>query len=181
MSEKVILVNKFDQNIGEMNKMEAHKKGLLHRAISVFIFNDKGDFLLQRRAQNKYHSPGLWSNTACTHPRLNESPYNAAKRRLEEEMGMKTNINFKFKFIYKALLDRNLIEHELDHVYCGFSNEIPKYNPQEVCDFKFISKKELELSLNENPSIYTEWFKICYKRVIESLKINKQKEQVNAF
>ena len=99
MIEHVILVDKLDQEIGLMEKIEAHKKGLLHRAISVFIFNDKEELLIQRRALGKYHSPGLWSNAACTHPRLNESPLKAAQRRLEEEMGIKTELSFKFKFI----------------------------------------------------------------------------------
>lgn len=173
MIEHVILVDKLDQEIGLMEKIEAHKKGLLHRAISVFIFNDKEELLIQRRALGKYHSPGLWSNAACTHPRLNESPLKAAQRRLEEEMGIKTELSFKFKLIYKAFLDSNLIEHELDYVFCGYSNKIPKINTDEVCDYRYINKQNLELELKKSPEIYTKWFKICYKQALKNLEQKK--------
>tara|TARA_B110000977_G_scaffold30131_1_gene39489 strand:- start:1320 stop:1862 length:543 start_codon:yes stop_codon:yes gene_type:complete len=180
MSEKVVLVDKFDNEIGIMEKMEAHQKGLLHRAISVFIFNSYGQMLIQRRALEKYHSPGKWSNAACTHPRLNEAPVEAAKRRLKEEMGMTTEINFGFKFIYKADLDQKLIEHELDHVFMGFSNDIPEYNAKEVCDFKYVSKGDLENDLEKNPNSYSAWFKLCYKKAFKSVnKLENQKLDVH--
>ena len=123
MKDQVILVNPEDNPIGYMEKIEAHQKGLLHRAISVFIFNEKKEMLIQRRALSKYHTPGIWSNTACSHPRKNETTMEAADRRLFEEMGLKTTLNYGFKFLYKAEFNNGLIEHELDHVFFGFSNE----------------------------------------------------------
>jgi isopentenyl-diphosphate delta-isomerase len=180
MSEKVVLVDKFDNKIGVMEKMEVHQKGLLHRAISVFIFNSYGQMLIQRRALEKYHSPGKWSNTACTHPRPNEAPIEAAKRRLKEEMGMTTEISFSFKFTYKANLDQKLIEYELDHVFMGFSNDIPEYNTKEVCDFKYISKEDLENDLEKNPNSYSAWFKLCYKKTFKSVnKLENKKLDVH--
>ena len=119
--EKVILVDKNDRQVGLMEKQEAHIKGLLHIAFSIFIFNTKNELLLQKRATQKYHSGGLWTNTCCSHPRENESTIDAAYRRLNEEMGMICDLKFKFNFIYKAKLDNNLYEHELDHVFFGFS------------------------------------------------------------
>ena len=126
--EKVILVDKNDRQVGLMEKQEAHIKGLLHRAFSIFIFNTKNELLLQKRATQKYHSGGLWTNTCCSHPRENESTIDAAYRRLNEEMGMICDLKFKFNFIYKAKLDNNLYEHELDHVFFGFSDSTPKIN-----------------------------------------------------
>ena len=180
MSEKVVLVDEFDNDIGIMEKMEAHQKGLLHRAISVFTFNSYGQMLIQRRSLEKYHSPGKWRNTACTHPRLNESPIKAAKRRLKEEMGMTTEINFSFEFTYKADLDQKLIEYELDHFFMGFSNNTPEYNIKEVCDFKYISKEDLENDLKENPNSYSAWFELCYKKAFKSVnKLENQKLDVH--
>ena len=132
MIEKVILVDKNDNEVGTMEKQEAHVKGLLHRAFSVFIFNDKNELLLQRRAVNKYHSGGLWTNTCCSHPRQNEKTKDAAKRRLLEEMGMRSTLKKQFDFIYKAKLDNNLYEHEFDHVFFGFTNDLPIINQEEV-------------------------------------------------
>ena len=117
MKDQVILVNTEDNPIGYMEKIEAHQKGLLHRAISVFIFNERKEMLIQRRALSKYHTPGIWSNTACSHPRKNETTMEAADRRLFEEMGLKTTLNYGFKFLYKAEFNNGLIEHELDHVF----------------------------------------------------------------
>ena len=136
MKDQVILVNTEDNPIGYMEKIEAHQKGLLHRAISVFIFNQRKEMLIQRRALSKYHTPGIWSNTACSHPRKNETTMEAADRRLFEEMGLKTTLNYGFKFLYKAEFNNGLIEHELDHVYFGFSNIKPSLNNSEVCDYK---------------------------------------------
>lgn len=175
MSEKVILVDKFDNELGLMDKLEAHQKGLLHRAISVFIFNSKDEMLIQKRALEKYHSPGAWSNAACTHPRLNEKPILAAKRRLKEEMGMNAKIDFSFKFTYLAKLDKGLIEHELDHVFIGFSDKIPNFNTDEVCEFRYISKEDLELELKQNSSQFSAWFKLCYKQAFISAKTKKFK------
>ena len=177
MNEKVVLVDKFDNEVGTMDKIEAHLKGLLHRAVSVFIFNSRGEMLIQKRALEKYHSPGIWSNAACTHPRLKEEPILAAKRRLKEEMGIITEIEFSFVFTYKADLDQNLIEHELDHVFIGYSDEKPNYNPNEVCDFKYISKIELEIELEKNSSSYSAWFKLCYEKAY--LSQNKELKKQN--
>jgi isopentenyl-diphosphate Delta-isomerase len=153
----VILVDENDQAIGEMEKMEAHKKGLLHRAFSVFVFNDKDELLLQRRALEKYHSGGLWTNTCCSHPGPNQNLEKAIKERLVEEMGFSTDVEKRFSFIYKYPLDNDLIEHELDHVYFAYSNEKPKPNPNEVMDFKYISLLELQKDIQSNPEKYTKW------------------------
>lgn len=165
--ENVILVNENDQEMGIMEKMEAHKKGLLHRAISVFIFDINGRLLIQKRAITKYHSKGLWSNTACSHPLINETNLEAANRRLKQEMGMECKLQKAFDFIYNEPLDSNLIEHEFDHVYIGFTNDIPKPNPDEVSEWKYISHKELHEDIIANPFNYTVWFKKIYERVNE--------------
>ena len=167
MEEQVILVDKNDRPIGKIGKLEAHQKGLLHRAISVFIFNSKGEMLLQKRALHKYHTPGLWSNTACSHPRNNEIVKLAAERRLKEEMGINCDLFFSFNFLYKANFNNGLIENELDHVYIGFSDEKPKPNPSEVSDYKYINSEALIADIKTMPDAYTPWFKICVERVIE--------------
>lgn len=165
-SPQVILVNEYDQEIGQMEKMEAHEKGLLHRAFSVFIFNSEGEMLLQKRALHKYHSPGLWTNSCCSHPYPNEKVYDAANRRLSEEMGMSTDLNFAFSFQYKAEFDNGLIEHEYDHVFIGKTDQTPKLNPEEVAEFKYISIDELIQDIEINPDDYTPWFKICLNEVL---------------
>lgn len=170
VEEKVVLIDENDCEIGTMSKMEAHQKALLHRAISVFIFNSKGEWLLQRRALEKYHSSGLWSNTACTHPRPGESYLEAAQRRLKEEMGMNCELRDLFHFIYKEKLDNELTEHELDHVFIGYSDETPKYNVEEVCDYKYIPYNELTNDIHENPDKYTYWFKHVIENVQKHLK-----------
>ena len=124
--EEVILVNEADEQIGVMEKMEAHEKGLLHRAFSVFIFNDKGEMLLQQRALNKYHSGGLWTNACCSHPRPGEDTLQAAKRRLMEEMGIETSLTLKNSFTYKTAFENGLTEHEFDHIFIGTFNQEPK-------------------------------------------------------
>ena len=125
MQESVILVNERDEPQGNMEKMRAHREGHLHRAFSIFIFNREGNLLLQQRAAHKYHSAGLWSNTCCSHPRPGESIDDAAARRLQEEMGLQTELVYLFRFQYHALLENGLTEHELDHVLIGFSDEAP--------------------------------------------------------
>ena len=130
--ENVILVDEFDNPLGEMEKMEAHRKGMLHRAFSVFIFNDKKELLIQQRSIEKYHSGGLWSNTCCSHPRIDEDLLSAGKRRLMEEMGFITDLEKKFSFVYRAELDNNLTEHELDHVLFGRFNKTANFNEKEV-------------------------------------------------
>ena len=167
MQEQVILVNKKDEPIGLMDKIEAHAKGLLHRAVSIFIFNSNNQLLIQRRSLEKYHTPGVWSNTACSHPRNNESTISCATRRLFEEMGIETIITPVFNFIYKAEFQNNLIEHELDHVFIGFSDKKPNPNFNEVCSWKFVDENNLRKLLNDSPESFSPWFKICYERVFQ--------------
>ncbi len=162
--ENVILVDEFDNPLGEMEKMEAHRKGMLHRAFSVFIFNDKKELLIQQRSIEKYHSGGLWSNTCCSHPRIDEDLLSAGKRRLMEEMGFITDLEKKFSFVYRAELDNNLTEHELDHVLFGRFNKTANFNEKEVMNAKFISMDKLEEDINHNPMNYTAWFKIVFNK-----------------
>lgn len=170
--EKVVLVDSEDNPIGTMEKMEAHEKGLLHRAFSVFVFNSNQELMLQRRALTKYHSGGLWTNTCCSHPREGETTMDAAHRRLVEEMGFDCELSKAFHFIYKAELDNDLTEHELDHVFIGtFEGEV-NLNPEEVHEYKYIAIDALLADVSANPANYTEWFKICLQEVIE------KKEQV---
>ncbi|TCD10440.1 isopentenyl-diphosphate Delta-isomerase [Pedobacter frigidisoli] len=167
MEERVILVDENDLPTGQMEKLEAHQKGKLHRAFSVFIFNTKNELLLQQRAKDKYHSGGLWTNTCCSHPRFGESNLEAAKRRLEEEMGMKCNLSYGFNFIYKAEFEDGLIEHELDHVFFGSSDEIPEINKSEVESYRYVSLDLLKEEIDSNPSQFTPWLKICLNNVVQ--------------
>lgn len=169
MEEQVILVDKYDLPKGKMEKMEAHEKGLLHRAFSVFIFNSKNELLLQQRAKDKYHSSGLWTNTCCSHPRWGESNLDAAKRRLKEEMGMECDLRYGFNFIYKSEFEDGLTEHELDHVFFGISDELPHINKIEVEDFRYINLSDLQNEIKNNPAAYTTWLKICLDKVIEAI------------
>ena len=165
MIEEVVLVNENDVAIGTMEKLEAHQKGLLHRAFSVFIFNDKNELLLQRRALTKYHSAGLWTNTCCSHSRPNENTLNAANRRLVEEMGIETELIFKTSFIYKTKFDNGLTEHEFDHIFFGTSNENPTINAEEVDSFVWMSVEALKQKINLKPNEFTSWFKIAVKKL----------------
>lgn len=166
---EVILVNSFDEEIGTMEKLEAHQKGLLHRAFSIFIFNSKGEFLLQKRALGKYHSEGLWTNTCCSHPAPGETIEEAAVRRLNEEMGMVCELKSKFSFIYNVQLDNDLIEHELDHVVIGKTDADPILNFEEVSEFSWKSIKEIIHEVKENPEKFTSWFKIIFEDYIDEL------------
>ena len=163
MEENVILVDVLDNQLGLMPKMEAHEKAVLHRAFSVFIFNDKGELMLQQRAAHKYHSPLLWTNTCCSHQRDGESNIEAGKRRLIEEMGFKTNLKEIFSFVYKAQFDNGLTEHELDHVMIGNFNGVPKINPDEVASYKWMTLEAVKKDIELQPNIYTAWFKIIFK------------------
>jgi len=165
MSESVILVNEQDQVIGTMPKMEAHIEGKLHRAFSVFVFNNEGELLLQQRAADKYHSGSKWSNTCCSHPRPGEDTLAAAHRRLFEEMGLKCELNEAFGFIYKVEMDEGLTEHEYDHVYVGVSDMLPVPDPAEVAAYCYQNMNELEEKLISEPDQYSEWLKICFSRV----------------
>lgn len=168
--DEVVLVNEHDDEIGFMPKLEAHQKGSLHRAFSVFIFNTKGELLLQQRALGKYHSEGLWSNTCCSHPLPNEATSSAAVRRLQEEMGLQASLQFLYSFLYKAELENGLTEHELDHVFWGISDHEPIINTAEVSNFKYISVEDLAVDIKKNPSRYTEWLKICFEDVMRKIK-----------
>jgi len=174
--EKVILVDEMDNVVGEMEKMEAHKKGILHRAFSVFVFDAKNRLLLQRRAFGKYHSPGLWTNTCCSHPRIGESVLQAAHRRLNEEMGFDCPMDSVFTFIYQAKFDNGLTEHELDHVFIGFSNDVPLINTEEVDEYKWMTLPEIARSIRLNPESYTVWFRIAFEKVTGYLKEMKASE-----
>lgn len=165
----VQLVDEQDNPVGTMEKMEAHKKPHLHRAISVFIFNSKGEWLLQQRADDKYHSQGLWTNACCTHPYIGESYEKAAIRRLMEEMGMKTELTPLFQFVYKAKIDEELTEYEYDQVFVGVTDEIAKPDSNEVKDWSYISYADLSVDMKQNPEKYTAWFKIIFKKVSDSL------------
>ena len=161
INDRVILVDENDQAIGDMDKIEVHQKGLLHRAFSIFIFNDKKQLLLQRRAKEKYHSANLWTNTCCSHPKPGECTLDAAKRRLKEEMGIATELTKFFDFIYQARVEDDLIEYEFDHVFIGQYNRQPLLNPEEASDYKWISIDELKADLERFPGKYTEWLKIA--------------------
>ena len=162
--EQVILVNENDEQLGLMPKMEAHEKAVLHRAFSVFTFNDKGELLLQQRAASKYHSPLLWTNTCCSHQRNGESNIEAGKRRLQEEMGFVCDLKEVFSFVYKAPFDNGLTEHELDHVMVGAYNENPIINKEEVESFKWMTVEEVKIDIANHPGIYTAWFRIIFDR-----------------
>jgi isopentenyl-diphosphate delta-isomerase len=166
---KVILVDDKDAPMGFMEKMEAHQKALLHRAVSVFLVNSKGEWILQKRASNKYHSKGLWTNTCCTHPFPGESEIDAANRRLMEEMGMCCELQEVFSFIYREKLDNGLTEHEFDHVFIGQSDAIPLVDPDEVAQWAARSFDHIHRDILENPSRYTVWFRKIYQRVNNQL------------
>lgn len=158
--DDIILVDTNDNPTGTMEKMEAHRKGVLHRAFSVLVFNSRGEVLLQKRSSKKYHSAGLWTNTCCSHPKPNEVLNEAARLRLIYEMGIDVQPEFGFKFIYRAALDQNLIEHELDHVFLASFDGIPLINEEEVDDWKYMSLSSIRHDMQENPLDYTAWFKI---------------------
>ena len=172
MSEElVVLVNEHDEPIGLMPKLEAHEKGVLHRAFSVFVFNGKEELMLQQRALSKYHSPGLWTNTCCSHQRDGEHSIEAGKRRLQEEMGFVCDLKESTSFIYKAPFDNGLTEHELDHILIGTFNEEPTINPEEVASWKWMSLGAIKKDMKETPEIYTAWFKIIFDKFYEDLSV----------
>ena len=161
----VILVDEHDNEFGVMEKMQAHKEGKLHRAISIVIINSKKQLLLQQRAYHKYHSAGLWANTCCTHHKQGETLEITAKRRLQEEMGMVCDLEYKFNFIYRSTLSNQLIEHELDHVYVGNCDSLPLINPEEVASYRYASIDDIEKDLYENPQNYAVWFKPIFDKL----------------
>jgi isopentenyl-diphosphate Delta-isomerase len=165
--EEVILVDQNDNPTGTEEKIKAHELALLHRAFSVFIFNKNGELMLQQRAMHKYHSPGLWTNTCCSHPRPGEETPDAAHRRLQEEMGFDCKLQWKFSFVYKAPFDNGLTEHEFDHVFFGIYNHKPVINRDEVEAWKWIKMDKLMSDISKNPGVYTVWFRIALEEMIE--------------
>tara|TARA_R110002012_G_scaffold241610_1_gene415815 strand:+ start:2140 stop:2664 length:525 start_codon:yes stop_codon:yes gene_type:complete len=171
IEEQVILVNEKDEQIGLMGKMEAHEKALLHRAFSVFVFNDKKELMIQQRAIHKYHSPGLWTNTCCSHQRAGESNIEAGTRRLQEEMGFVTNLEESISFIYKAPFDNGLTEHEFDHILIGHFNDDPAINLDEVAAWKWMTLDAIKADIENQPDLYTAWFKIIFEKFYEHINI----------
>lgn len=169
--EQVILVNENDEPIGLMPKQEAHIKGVLHRAFSVFIFNDQNELMLQQRALSKYHSPGLWTNTCCSHQRAGETNLEAGTRRLYEEMGFVTPLKETTSFIYKAPFDNGLTEHEYDHILIGQFNQEPTINKEEVEDWKWMPLEAVQSDIKANPQHYSAWFKIIFEKFYEHLSL----------
>ena len=171
MKEEVILVDTNDVPLGTMPKMEAHEKAILHRAFSVFILNKEGQLMLQQRALSKYHSPGLWTNTCCSHQRLGETNIEAGTRRLQEEMGFKTPLKELFSFVYKAPFDNGLTEHEFDHVILGYYDSEPIINHEEVTNWKWMNLQEIIKEIKTTPDNYTAWFKIIFDRFYNHIKV----------
>jgi isopentenyl-diphosphate Delta-isomerase len=167
MEQQVILVNEKDEITGTAEKLEAHQKGLLHRAFSIFIFNTQGEMLLQQRALEKYHSAGLWSNACCSHPAPGEVLEKAAVKRLKEEMGFKTAISRVFDFIYKTDVENGLTEYEFDHVFAGEYEGPFHYNRTEVMDFSYKPMHVIKETLHKNPQHYTAWFHLAFPKIEE--------------
>jgi isopentenyl-diphosphate Delta-isomerase len=173
MMEHVILVDTSDREIGTMEKMEAHQKGVLHRAFSILLFDDSGRILLQKRAENKYHSSGLWTNTCCSHPLPGESTEEATRRRLMEEMGIDLQPSFSYTFMYREQLHPDLIEHELDHVFFGKYSGAPVINEKEVADWKYADLNWLRADMARHPDAYTVWFKLIVNHPeVSSIPVN---------
>lgn len=172
LSQDVILVNERDEPIGSMEKIEAHRKAVLHRAFSVFIFNSKGEMLLQQRALNKYHSGGLWTNACCSHPMPGETTPEAAARRLREELGFTTPLKKIFEFTYHTVFDNGLTEHEFDHVFTGIYEQAIVPDKEEVNDYCYKSLGEIQHSLQSHPQKYTSWFHIAFPKVKEWAELN---------
>lgn len=172
----LILVNEQDEVLGNMPKMEVHQKGLLHRAFSVCIFNEKGEMLLQQRAEEKYHSAGLWTNTCCSHPLRGEDTLQAAISRLEEEMGISAKLEWLFSFVYRTEFENGLVENELDHVFMGYINStiIPNPNPEEVKTWKWVNENDLLEEMNHHPQRFTYWFRMIAEKVIAVHKAEKR-------
>lgn len=168
--EMLVLVDKNNNKIGLKEKIQTHIDGDLHRAVSVLIFNPEGKILLQKRALDKYHCPGIWSNTCCTHPFENESGIEAASRRLNEEMGIESELIYTFSFIYRAEFDNGLIEHEYDDVFLGTCSKDPKINLEEVADYKWIDLNELYFDIKDNSEKYSKWFLIILEKYNNKLE-----------
>lgn len=167
----VLLVNEHDEELMEMDKLDAHRQGLLHRAFSIFIFNNSGQLLLQQRAPHKYHGGSLWTNTCCSHPQLGECVVDSARQRLEFEMGLSADLEQIYSFIYHSPVENGLVEHELDHVLVGFSDICPQPNPDEVNDFKWMDPGEIEIWMLHRPQDFTVWFKEAFPVLMKTLSV----------
>jgi isopentenyl-diphosphate Delta-isomerase len=162
---EVILVDKNDMAIGSMDKMQAHEEGLLHRAFSVFIFNSKGEMLLQQRADKKYHSAGLWTNACCSHPAPGEDTAEAAARRLNEELGFTTPLKKAFTFTYRTDFENGLTENEFDHVYTGIYDGDIEADINEVKSYRYLSMEKIEEIIHREPATFTSWFVIAFPEI----------------
>lgn len=165
----VVLVDENDNAIAEMEKLMAHEQGRLHRAFSVFIFNDKGELLLQQRASHKYHGAGLWTNTCCSHPQWGETVALSAEERLIYEMGLKCDLRLVYSFIYNERVENNLTEHELDYVFVGYSDQCPVLNKDEVQDYKWMNADEILSDIKNSPSHYTVWFRQAFPELLSKI------------
>ena len=165
LDENVVLVDAEDREVGTASKLDAHRTGQLHRAFSVIVFDSSGEMLLQRRAAVKYHSAGLWSNSCCGHPRPGEPLTNAAERRLREELGLDVPLTPKFSFVYEAALEGGMHEHELDHVFVGYSDAVPVPDPAEVSEWRRVSLEDLQREMSADPAAFTVWFHILMRRI----------------
>ena len=177
--QQVVLVNEADEPIGAMEKMEAHQKALLHRAFSVFIFNSKGEMLLQQRADEKYHSAGLWTNACCSHPAPGENVQDAAGRRLNEELGFNVPLKEIFTFTYRTAFANGLTEHEYDHVFAGVYDGTVFPNKNEVKNFEFISLESIRAAIGSEPEKFTAWFLIAFPKVVKWLEMDGKKNLQN--
>lgn len=173
--EQVILVDENDMELGRMEKMQAHVSGSLHRAISVFVFDGEGKLLLQQRAAGKYHCAGKWSNTCCTHPYPGETNLAAARRRLNEEMGMDCGLMPWGHILYRAAFDNGLIEHEYDHIFIGVSNRLPVINPAEAAAYQYVSIDELKTAIAQHPDEFTPWLSLC----LDQIELKNQQTEIN--
>jgi isopentenyl-diphosphate delta-isomerase len=179
--EEVILVNESDGPLGTMEKMEAHRRAVLHRAFSVFIFNSSGEMLLQQRAPGKYHSAGLWTNACCSHPRPGEETKAAASRRLHEELGFTTPLVKLFEFTYKSVYDNGLTEHEYDHVFVGTYDEDIYPNKNEVSGYAFRPVGDIGAELQSAPHNFTSWFRLAFPLVTEKFSMQKMFPGLTGF
>lgn len=166
----VVLVDENDKSIAEMEKLAAHKYGYLHRAFSVFIFNNMGELLLQQRAKHKYHGAGLWTNTCCSHPQWKDDINSSAIERLNYEMGINCSLKMIYSFIYNEQVENNLTEHEFDYVFVGYSDQTPVINKNEVQDYKWMNVDEILSDIKNNPLHYTVWFKQAFPELLSKMK-----------
>lgn len=171
MEEELVLVDENDQQIGISSKLDVHRIGLLHRAFSIFLWNDNGQMLLQRRAATKYHSAGLWANTCCGHPRPYEDIHDAADRRLFEELGMRAHLTWQGVYSYRAEMPNALIENELVHFFTGYVHQAAVPNPDEVDDLRWVTIDQLLTDFSASPENYSAWFALYITQIPERILI----------